>query len=412
MITLTSQEKAIAESIQKIKDEAGTHSPSIYTLVDQFPEITINIDACFLSNPYASRLFLDSFHQDFSDSRELENLIQYYPSQNAVIAQLVAAHLDISPKNIFMGNGAIEVIQAVVHNFVERKLLINIPTFSSYYEFAKDHINVVYYQLRKEDNFELEISHYLETIKREQPDTVVLVNPNNPDGSYIHSSDLDYLLSQLQSIDNVIVDESFIHFADEGDRQINSAVKLLKKYDNLIVIKSMSKDFGIAGIRAGYGVMSDKKVEYLLKNGYLWNLSGFSEYFFRLFVQDEFQKKYQNARLKYIAETQAFIHTCSHIHGIKAYPSQGNFVLLELLNGLTSFDFFNKLLLGKGIYTRNCKDKIGLDGNFIRVASRTEAENKIIIQSICKILQSNKNKSLYSSSHFSPNKNPNATIRV
>ncbi len=131
----------------------------------------------------------------------------------------------------------------------------------------------------------------MRVIEQEAPDTVVLINPNNPDGSYIQLADLDYLLGQLKDIKNIVIDESFIHFASEGDYQINSSVKLLSKYNNLIVIKSMSKDFGIAGIRAGYGVMSADKVEYLLKNGYLWNLSGFSEYFFRVFVRDEFQKE-------------------------------------------------------------------------------------------------------------------------
>ena len=382
MIALTSRERLISRSIQKIKDDAGTHSPSIYTLIHQFPDIEIKIDGCFLSNPYASRLFLDFFHDDFSDIRELENLIQYYPSQNCVIAQLVADHLDISAQNVFMGNGAIEVIQAVIHNFVKSRILINIPTFSSYYEFAKENVEVVYYQLSKENNFTLDIDHYLRIVKQETPDTVVLINPNNPDGSYIRFADLDYLVGQLKDIKNIIIDESFIHFAIEGDRQIKSAIKLLNKYKNLIIIKSMSKDFGIAGIRAGYGVMHADKVEYLLKNGYLWNLSSFSEYFFRVFVRDEFQTMYESARVKYIQLTQDFIQALAQIDGIRVYPSQGNFALLELLDGSTSFAFFNKLLLAKGIYTRNCADKIGLNGEFIRVSSRTETENKTIVDAI------------------------------
>lgn len=415
MIALTSHEQVVSASIQAVKDGAGSHSPSLYTLSHQFPDINIKIDACFLSNPYASRLFLDFFHDDFKDSRTLEDLIQYYPSQNGIIAQLVAGYLGISAQNIFMGNGATEVIQAVIHNFVERKMLVNIPTFSSYYEFAKEDIDVAYYQLLKENDFTLDIDHYLRVVAKEKPDTVILINPNNPDGSYISYPELEDLLGQLTHIKNVVIDESFIHFVNEADDQVPSTVKLLNKYDNLIVIKSMSKDFGIAGIRAGYGVMSAAKVEYLLNNGYLWNLSGFSEYFFRVFVRDDFQKQYKYARINYVQLTQAFIQSLAQIREIKVYPSQSNFALLELLDGSTSFDFFNKLLLTQGIYTRNCADKMGLDGEFIRVASRTETENKTIINAIRNLFSTTENGSHSFENDLtnSPQHHTqNATIRV
>ena len=382
MITLKAKQRVVAKAIKKQKDSAGSHSPSILTLAHKFPDVKIKVDACFLSNPYASKLFFEFLKQDFKKQKKFQELIQYYPSQNAIIAQLVAQHLDISPQNIFLGNGAIEVIQAVIHNFVRRKMLVNIPTFSSYYEFAKDPIEIIYHQLNKHDNFTLDIEKYLKLVQQEQPDTVVLINPNNPDGSYLQFRDMAYLIKQLKDVDNVIVDESFIHFAIEKDEKIKSTLKLINEFDNLIVIKSMSKDFGIAGIRAGYGVMNAEKVNYLLKNGYLWNLSGLAEYFFRTYVQDDFQKMYEKARIKYIDLTQTFIKKLSQLDGIKVYPSQGNFVLIELLDGSNAFDCFNKLLLKHGIYTRNCSDKIGLEGEFLRIASRTGKENKKIIKSM------------------------------
>lgn len=382
MITLTPKDTFIANHIKQLKDDAGSHSPSIFTLVDQFPNVKIKIDACFLSNPYASDLFFKFFKQDFKNEQEFKNLLQYYPSQNSIVAQIVAKHLDVSSRNVFMGNGAIEVIQAVVHNFVSRKIIINIPTFSSYYEFARDNVEVIYNQLTKKNDFTLDIEKYLQLVKQEQPDTVVLINPNNPDGSYIRYADLVYLIKQLQDVDNIIVDESFIHFAREENDEIKTAVKLTDTFDNLIIIKSMSKDFGIAGIRAGYGVMSPAKVDHLLKNGYLWNLSGLAEYFFRVYVQDDFQKMYEKVRIKYINKTQNLIKHLSQIERIKVYPSQGNFALIELLEGSTAFDCFNKLLLENGIYTRNCSDKIGLQGEFLRIASRTKKENKKIVKNM------------------------------
>lgn len=382
MITLKTKQRAVAKAIKKQKDNAGSHSPSIFTLVDQLPNVKIKVDACFLSNPYASKLFFDFLKQDFENPKDFQKLIEYYPSQNAVIAELLANHLDVPPQNVFMGNGAVEVIQAVIHNFVKHKMIVNIPTFSSYYEFARDNVEIIYNQLNKNTNFTLDIEEYLRVVKQEKPDTVVLINPNNPDGSYIKLIDLTYLLKQLQDVDNVIVDESFIHFAREEDDRIKSTLNLIHEFDNLIVIKSMSKDFGIAGIRAGYGVMNAEKVNHLLKNGYLWNISGLAEYFFRTYIQDNFQKMYKEARLKYIDTTQTFIKNLSQLDGIKVYPSQGNFALVELLDGSTSFDCFNKLLLKHGIYTRDCSDKIGLQGEFLRIASRTAKENKKIIKSM------------------------------
>ena len=401
MIILTQQEKFISNSLKKLKDKAGSHSPSIFTLVDKFPNVNIKVDACFLSNPYATRLFFKFFQEDFQNKKDFQNLIQYYPSQNSMISQLIAKHLDISSQNIFMGNGAVEVIQAVIHNFVKQKMMVNIPTFSSYYEFAKDNVEVIYHNLSKDNNFNLDIENYLKIVKKEKPDTIVLINPNNPDGSYLNFTKMEYLIKQLKDVDNIIIDESFIHFAQEENYQIKSTVKLLEKFDNLIIIKSMSKDFGIAGIRAGYGVMNKEKVDHLLNNGYLWNLSGLAEYFFRLYIQDDFQKMYRKARIKYIKQTQKFIQKLSTIKEIKVYPSQGNFALIEILDDSTAFNFFNKLLIQKGIYTRNCSDKIGLNGEFIRIASRTKKENKKVLKNMrnvfleskitTKILTKNKN---------------------
>lgn len=382
MILLTQEEQFISTSLKKIKDNAGSHSPSIFTLIDKFPKINIKVDACFLSNPYASKLFFKFFQEDFKNKRDLENLIQYYPSQNSIIAKLIAKHLNISSQNIFMGNGAVEVIQAVIHNFVKQKMIVNIPTFSSYYEFAKDNVEVIYHQLSKKNNFNLDIEKYLKIVKQEKPDTVVLINPNNPDGSYLKFTEIEYIIKQLKDVDNIIIDESFIHFAQEENYEIKSAVKLLEKFDNLIIIKSMSKDFGIAGIRAGYGVMNAEKVNYLLNNGYLWNLSGLAEYFFRLYIKNDFQKKYKKARIKYVKQTQKFIQKLSQINEIKVYPSQGNFALIEILDDSTAFNCFNKLLIQKGLYTRNCSDKIGLNGEFLRIASRTKKENKKIIENM------------------------------
>ena len=388
MITLTDDEKAIASAIKQLSDQAGSHSPSIFTIAEELPQLEIKIDACFLSNPYATDLVLEDFRKELIHTNKIKKVIEFYPSQNQVIADVLSTHLNVSARNIFIGNGASEVIQAVIHNFTTRKIIVNIPTFSSYYEFVKEGVAVVYNRLDPQENFNLNIEKYIQLIEKEKPDTIVLINPNNPSGGYIKLSDIQYLLNRLSWVENIIIDESFIHFAYEDENyEIKSAAMMIENFNNLIIIKSMTKDFGIGGIRAGYGVMDKEKVGYLLRHGYLWNLSGLAEYFFRLYVSDKFQREYEKARIRCIQESRHFFSELATMPGLKVYPSMANFVLVELTNGATSYDFVSKLLIKYGVYIRDCSDKIGLDGEFVRIASRTKAENEIIVDSARDVLQ-------------------------
>ena len=383
MIKLTVEEQSVASKIRQLKEAAGSHSPSIFTIAEELPELDIKVDACFLSNPYATDLFEKYLKKDLIETEKLRDVLEFYPSQNDVIAEVIGKSINVGKENIFVGNGAIEVIQAVMHQYVKNKVVVNIPTFSSYYEFAREDTEVVYYQLKKEDDYSLKTEEYLKFIKDEKPDSVVIINPNNPNGGYLKYKDLRYILNNLKEIENIIIDESFIHFAfEDSEYSLISATELFKEFSNVIVIKSMSKDFGIAGIRAGYEVMDKYKVSNLLKNGFLWNSSGLAEYFFRLYKQESFIEEYEIVRKKYIDEAQLFFKELSKIKEIKVSPSMANFALIELLDGSTSADFVSKMLIKYGVYTRTGSDKIGLNGEYIRVASRTKEENKVIIESM------------------------------
>lgn len=384
---LTQSEQIAADKLTKLKFEAGSHSPSIFTLIESIPELNIKVDACFLSNPYATDLFISYFKKELIETNKIRDILEFYPSQNQVISQLLSNHLNISHKNIFIGNGAIEIIQAVVHNFTKSKILINIPTFSSYYEFAKSNVDIIYNVLSKENNFQLVIEDYINLVEKEKPDTIVLINPNNPDGNYIHSTHIEYLLEKLKNVETVIIDESFIHFAFENlEYDLISFASMINKYKNLVILKSMSKDFGIAGIRSGYAIMSESRIKHLLNNGYLWNSNGLSEYFFRLYVRKDFLLEYELERKRYIIESQEFFAELTQIKKLKIYPSKANFALIELPKQINSDEFVTNLLIKYGVYTRTCSDKIGLEGQFIRLASRTKNENTIIIDALKKLL--------------------------
>jgi histidinol-phosphate/aromatic aminotransferase/cobyric acid decarboxylase-like protein len=383
MIKLSTEEFLISKRINQLKENAGSHSPSIFTIAEQLNSLNIKVDACFLSNPYATDLFLDYVKKELVDTSKLRDYLEYYPSQNQVIADIIGYSINVSKENIIVGNGAIELIQAVMHRFVSKKVIVNIPTFSSYYEFAKEKTEVIFYQLEKNNKYELIVDHYIKFVKSQKPDSIVIINPNNPNGGYLTYEELKFIVNNLKEVKNIIIDESFIHFAYEDHNfSLVSATELFKEFKNVIVIKSMSKDFGIAGIRCGYAVMDKLKVAELLKNGFLWNSSGLSEYFFRLYKRSDFYNEYEVVRKKYIKEAKLFFEELSNINNIKVYPSMANFALIELLDGSTSSDFVSKMLIKYGVYTRTCSDKIGLNGEFVRIASRTEPENKIIINSL------------------------------
>lgn len=377
----------IREKYLELKKASGTHSPSIQTILDTIPELKIEVDACFLSNPYATELFLTYLKNELLDTGDINRILEFYPSQSFEIAKLLADNIGVESDRIFVANGAVEAMQAVIHNYVGSKMIINIPTFSAYYEYVRENTEVIHYQLSKEQNFNFDVDHYLSFVKENNPDTIVIINPNNPDGGYIKHDDLIKIIKSLPEVGNIIVDESFIHFAYENSElELKSIVPYLKDIDNVIVIKSMSKDFGIAGLRCGYGIFPKKWVHDLTKNGYLWNLNGLAEYFFRLYVRKDFITQYEEVRKKYIRESLFFITELHRITGIKVYPSRANFVLVEITNGSTAQDVATRLLIEHGVYVRNCEDKIGLKGEFIRVAARSKDENEIIVDSIKKVV--------------------------
>jgi len=380
-------EKEIIEVIKQLKYEAGSHSPSINVLLKTINEIELKVDACFLSNPYATDLFMKVFEEELVNRRELRKYLEFYPSQAPAIAKRLSPTLGVSSNNLFVGNGAIEIIQAVLHNFVKKKIIVNIPTFSPYYEFIREDCEIVYNRLLPEENFQLNLPELLDTVEKSRADSLVIINPNNPDGSFVKSSDLFSFLEEVRHLSLVLIDESFVHFASETDKSdLISFSSLVNYFPNVVVVKSMSKDFGIAGIRAGYGIMSENRRSKLLRNGHLWNVNGLCEYFFDLYSRKNFQDEYEKVRKQYINETQYLYEGLRKIDGIRVYPTQANFFLIEILGDLDSDTFVYLALIRFGVYMRTCSDKIGLGNKFIRVASRSKEENDVILKAIAGVV--------------------------
>ncbi len=379
---LTSREEELIAALKAIKAESGSHSPSLFTLQDRLPDLSIKVDACFLSNPYATELFIERLTTDLLETGELRKVLEFYPSQNHHVAALLERAVNIDREQIFVCNGAVEAIQAALHRFAGPRVAVILPTFSPYYEYLRPDQTAYYYKLTRDNGFALETDRFIEFVAGNEIDTVCLINPNNPDGGYVPTDGMRELLGAFEHLRLVILDESFVDFAYEDEqRERRTLADLAAEMPNVVLVKSMSKDFGIAGVRAGYAIMSPDRVRALTSNGYLWNISGLTEFFFRLFAEREFQERYVEARLRYLDEAIGFFADLKTLDGVRAYDTKANFCLVELDPTLPVDVVAPLLLIRHGVYIRDCSDKIGLeDGDYVRIAGRKGSENRIMLE--------------------------------
>ena len=387
-VSISPEERSILGQLEELSARSGSHSPSLGTMQKAIPEIAVDIDACYLSNPLATDLFWSYFNADvLADPQLFKRMLEAYPSQNRAIAERLSTAIGAPADQLFIANGATEAIQAVIHNFSSH-IHISTPTFSPYYEFAGPDQQVTTFALDPTNNFAVNPDIYVNSVLRSHADTAVLISPNNPDGYLIPDDDLKSILSRLTSLSTIIVDESFIHFADSAtpDGELPSLTGITKRFDNVTVVKSMSKDFGIAGIRAGYAIMPAERVTQLLDHGYLWNTSGIAEYFFSLFDRPQFLEQYLGELSSYKLFIDKFTSTTKKFDFIQAFETSANFQLMKLPENVSSDVVAALMLIRHGVYVRSCGDKIGLDGEFLRVAIRTEPENEKILDALADIL--------------------------
>jgi histidinol-phosphate/aromatic aminotransferase/cobyric acid decarboxylase-like protein len=386
---LTVRESEALEIFRDLKAQSGSHAPSLVALADRLPDVELKIDACFLSNPYATDLFIERLTTDLLDTGELRKVLESYPSPNNQIAMHLEQALGVDHSHIFVANGAVEVIQAALHRFAGKRVAVILPTFSPYYEYLLPEQECFFYRLSPDEDFVLDPTDFIEFIRANKVDTACLINPNNPNGGYIPAGDMLSLLDALTDLKLVVLDESFVDFAYEDD-QLNrrSLADEVTTRSNVVLVKSMSKDFGVAGLRAGYAIMSPDRVAALVSDGYLWNISGLAEFFFRLFSEAAFQDVYIDARLRYLDEAISFFTELKDVPGLRTFTTKANFCLVELDPAIPIDLFVPLLLVRHGVYVRDCRDKIGLEqGQYIRIASRKGFENKAILSAVNDLAQ-------------------------
>ena len=211
------------------------------------------IDFCFLFN-----LYFPPKHFYSKLAHEMELLINNYPSaRHKIISLLSQWYTDdgFIKENILVGNGASEFIRIFNRQFI-KKITIPVPSFNEYEDLDKNQIN--YINLKEENDFILDADEYIESVNKSNSNFGVVINPNNPTSTVTKKDDIIKILENLKHLDGIIVDESFIDFT--GNREEHSVQPLVNQFSNLIVLRSLSKEFGIPGLRIGYIVTSNKDI--------------------------------------------------------------------------------------------------------------------------------------------------------
>ena len=313
---------AIAEDRFKTGSEKLHSLEKRYGGYWRFPQMK---DFCYLVNPYfPPEKLVSEIKANFT------TLLTEYPSGAAQQSLLASKIFNVMPEHIVVGNGAAELISSLA-KYVKGKVAIPFPTFNEYPErFTQAEVVPV---PTDEETFAYSADDILQTVKKTNAKTVLLINPDNPTGNFLKKEDVLHLCEELKK-DGVtlIFDESFIDFADKEIRYTLLDEEILTSYPNLIVVKSISKSYGVPGVRLGVLAASDKAyIERIRKTNAIWNINSFGEYFLQIY--DKYNKTYAAACDSIAEERARFTKKLAGIKSLTVFPSQANYVLCRLHGG-------------------------------------------------------------------------------
>lgn len=332
------------------------------------------LDYCYLVNPYyPPKAMLDKI---LYESKEL--ITQYPSSQN--IERINASRLfnDTNPEYLCVGNGAAEVINCL-GRILKGNMAVTSTVFNEYVRcFENCYINKI--NIEKSD-YQFDLNNLAEEIIKN--DIICIVNPDNPTGSFIDKVSMLKLLDKAKELNKTIIfDESFIDFSSKDKRYSLISNDILQTYPNLIVVRSISKSYGIPGLRLG--VLASSNEDLMNKmNKYMsvWNINSFGEYWLQ--IANLYKKDYIASCDKLDDIRTKFITDLTNIKNIKVYDSQANFVMCHLIDYDSTSLAID--LLENNIFIKDLKTKDAFNGkDFVRLAIRKEEENKQLIKSIKK----------------------------
>jgi histidinol-phosphate/aromatic aminotransferase/cobyric acid decarboxylase-like protein/choline kinase len=365
------QDKTIAETI-------FSSSPAEYTGRIQrsyggywrFPRM---LDFCYLVNPYfPPKQLMNEMKAYFTD------LVGSYPSGLNTQNLLAAKLFNVDEENILTGNGAAELIRGL-QPFLGGSIGITYPTFNEYPESFSENEQIAFIP----ENF----SYTKDDLIRfaEKCDNLLLINPDNPSGNFIPLRDVIELAGNLKAKNKrLILDESFVDFADSGENATFIKTDILSKYQNCIAIKSLSKSYGVPGIRLGVLASGDTDLlKQIRKHLSIWNINSFAEFFLQII--GKYIKSYQYSCGEIAKERERFRTKLLETGLLYVYPSQANYFLCRIndMEIKTAKELTERLLESHNIFIKDLTGKKGIPGNdFIRIAIRGKEDNDFFIKTL------------------------------
>jgi len=333
------------------------------------------LDYCYLVNPYfPTKRMKDELRYNF------DTLLTEYPSGMLVNSLLAGKYFGIRQDYVVVGNGAAELIKSLME-LSEGRTGVIYPTFEEYpHRLRKD--DIVAYQ---PDNRDLKYTedNLIGYFTGKDIERLLLINPDNPSGNFIGMEGLQKLIdwSREQHI-TLIVDESFVDFSDDFENNTLLRNETLEANPHLVVMKSISKSYGVPGLRLG--ILASSNVELISrikKDVAIWNINSFAEFYMQIF--GKYERDYKKACYKFINERRRFEALLREIPYLKVLPTQANFFCIELTSKYTSAELTKLLLARYNIMVKDCDSKNGLKGrNFIRISVRSTEDNNQLIQAL------------------------------
>lgn len=311
-------------------------------------------------------------------TRQIHQLVLNYPVAQKELAGLVGDLIGQQPERVVVGNGAAELIKIIAG--LNRKLIVPVPSFNEYAN-AMPAGEVVEFALAP-PSFQLDVDKFATEAIRSKAGLAVVVSPNNPTSLLVPKSHLLRLLKQLAAHDcMLIVDESFIDFAENRDQE--TLEQEIEKYPHLAIFKSMSKAYGICGIRIGYLLTANADFAAQVRQGlHIWNINGFAEEFLRLAPQ--YRQKFTESCNQVKADRDHFYWQLQTVPGITVYRPDANYVFCRLPDHAASGpEVTEKLFVEHNMYIKHCQGKTmpGSD-RYLRIASRTREENLRLVSAL------------------------------
>ena len=338
----------------------------------RFPQM---LDFCYLVNPYfPTPRVVDEMRANF------QTLLTQYPSGMKVNTIIASKCFGVSEDYIIPGNGAAELIKALMEHMTGKVGTIR-PTFEEYpNRLSKE--NLVTF-VPKDNTYRYSADDLMTFFDVNPVDTLLIINPDNPSGNFIPKNDLLKLCewSKKKAI-RLMIDESFVDFSEDWENNSLLHDELLEQYPQLIVMKSISKSFGVPGIRLGILASADKElIACLKKKVSIWNLNAFAEFFMQIY--NKYEKDYKAACGKFLKERADFEKQLRSISFLRVMPSQANYFLCEILPPRTANEVVLYMLKHHNILTRDCSNKPGLDDKqYMRIAVRNHEDNTRLIQGL------------------------------